>query len=104
MAARKKASEEAWKGMDDPSGELRNLAGKLNRDELRILVRITRRLLVGLERYGAMKLVKDRRDYKREAAEELLDWLVYTEMELERKAQKKAAVSTRKTRSISKAG
>ena len=107
MAAVKKASKAAWKGMKDPAGELSELAGKLNHDELRILVRIARRLHVGLERYGAMRLLKDKRNYKREAAEELLDWLVYTEMDLERKAQRaarRATAPTRKSRSARRAG
>jgi len=91
MATRKISSKATWKkNGKNPQMELARLSGDLGPDEIRILVRVARRLWVGKERYGPMKVSGDRRDFQKEASEELLDWLVYTEMDLERKAQKKA--------------
>jgi hypothetical protein len=84
----KKASEATWRNVANVKKELTNLvASGLGPDELRILLRVARRLQVGFERYGEMRLAQDTRDYQKEASEELLDWLVYTEMQGERQAQ-----------------
>ena len=84
----KKASKATWRDVADVKDELQGLvASGLGPDELRILVRVARRLQVGFERYGEMRVAKDTRDYEKEASEELLDWLVYVEMKNERAAQ-----------------
>jgi hypothetical protein len=89
MAKQKKASKETWRDVSNVRVELDKLVHfQLGPDELRILLRVGRRLAVGFERYGEMRLAKDKRDYQKEAFEEMLDWLVYTEMDFERKAQK----------------
>ena len=88
MAAVKKASKATWENVTDVRHELEKMVNfKLGSDELRILLRVARRLSVGFERYGAMRVAKDKRDYQKEAFEEILDWLVYTEMDAEKKAQ-----------------
>lgn len=86
----KKAAEATWRDVSDVRKELEGLVAALGPDELRILLRVARRLHVGFERYGEMRVAKDGRDYQREASEELLDWLVYVEMEGERSAQLRA--------------
>lgn len=69
--------------------ELDTLLEKLGPDEVMILVRVARRLEFGRIRYGDMKLASDKRNFMKEAMEELLDWLVYMEGEQERRAQRK---------------
>ena len=85
----KRVAEATWRDVDDVRKELVSFADTLGPDELRVLLRVARRLNVGFERYGEMRLSRDKRDYDREASEELLDWLVYTEMKGERAAQAK---------------
>jgi len=93
----KKASEATWRNVSNVKKELQGLvASGLGPDELRILVRVARRLQVGFERYGEMRVAEDARDYEKEASEELLDWLVYVEMKNERAAQ--AAAKRRRAR------
>lgn len=46
-------------------------------DELRVLDAILLRLELGRDRYGALDLARDRRDWAREEAEEHVDALVY---------------------------
>ena len=77
------------KNKKSPEQELRALMDNLGPDEIRILLRVARRLEFGRQRYGDMKLRTDKRNFAENAAEELLDWLVYTECELERAAQRK---------------
>lgn len=72
-----------------PRDELQNLAHGLGEDEIRILVRVARRLEFGRKRYGLMDLKSDKRDFTKEAVEEILDWLVYVESDIERKVQRK---------------
>lgn len=72
-----------------PREELQVLAQGLGEDEIRILVRVARRLEFGRQRYGLMDLKNDKRDFVKEATEEILDWLVYVESDIERKAQKR---------------
>lgn len=92
MAAKKKSeiAQRTWKASADVKREIEQIVNfQFGPDENRILLRVARRLLVGKERYGFMRLRQDKRNYAKEASEELLDWLVYTEMELERAAQRK---------------
>lgn len=85
MAAKKAQSVLTWEKVADPRAELASLAGSMGDDECRILVRVARRLKFGEGRYGPLNLAKDRRDFMKEAAEEVLDWLVYVEGHEERK-------------------
>lgn len=50
----------------------------LGADERRVVGRIVDRLLLGQERYGELNLAVDKRNWRQEGAEELLDFLVYT--------------------------
>jgi hypothetical protein len=60
-------------------------------DELRVLAVILGRLELGRNRYGYLDLSKDKRNWKRERAEEAIDWIVYDAVEeLERKADEAA--------------
>lgn len=96
MAKVRKITQVTWKKSKlEPRLELLSILAMLGKDELNVMVRIARRLLVGKERYGLMNLKNDKRDYEKEAFEEILDWLVYNEMTLERKFQVRKK-STRK--------
>ena len=58
--------------------ELNDVVDELGLDEVRVLVRIARRLVVGAEEYGHLEVALDRRDFRtKEAREELEDALVY---------------------------
>ncbi len=46
-------------------------------DELRVIDKLLGRLELGRDRYGHLDLSRDRRDFKREEAEEHLDAAVY---------------------------
>lgn len=52
-------------------------AARLNVDEHRVIERIVRRLVLGLDRYGPLDLNGDKRNWRKEKHEELLDMLVY---------------------------
>ncbi len=58
--------------------ELDAIAVGLGEDELQVLVFVAGRLAAGRERYGALHLSEDPRDWYRERSEELADSLVYT--------------------------
>lgn len=91
LAKPKVASSLTWaRKKGDARKELDSLLTNLGPDEVRILVRVARRLEFGRLRYGDMNLKKDKRNFKKEATEEILDWLVYTESELEREHQRKS--------------
>lgn len=91
LAKPKIASALTWeRKKGDARKELEVLLTSLGPDEVRILVRVARRLEFGRLRYGDMNLKKDKRNFKKEATEEILDWLVYTESELEREHQLKS--------------
>jgi hypothetical protein len=71
-------------GADAPTGGMRGARAALDTtladlgdDELAVLGALARRLLEGSRRYGALDLAGDRRDWRRERAEELADALVY---------------------------
>jgi hypothetical protein len=49
----------------------------LGRDERRVLLVLAKRLHAGQEAYGRLDVASDRRDWRRERAEELADALVY---------------------------
>lgn len=57
--------------------ELNSLAGRMGDDELRVLVTLARRLAMGREQYGELRIDRDRRDWTKEASEEALDLSVY---------------------------
>ncbi len=48
-----------------------------SRDELRVMSQLLARLELGRARYGHLDLARDKRDFKREEAEEHLDAAVY---------------------------
>jgi hypothetical protein len=52
-------------------------AAELGADELRVLLLIATRLAAGRRYYGELHLATDRRDFRAEGAEELLDAVVY---------------------------
>lgn len=54
-----------------------DLLSRLGDDELRVIERFAARLLMGQERYGRLSLATDKRDWKAESSEELVDFLVY---------------------------
>ena len=58
--------------------ELAGLAAQLGDDELRVLVRIARRLRIGAAAYGPLQVARDARAFRtKEAREEIEDALVY---------------------------
>ena len=57
--------------------ELVALARPLGHDERMVLAVLARRLLAGQQAYGRLDALHDRRDWRRERAEELADALVY---------------------------
>ena len=63
--------------MSAPEVELFDVVRQLGEDEVRVLTAIARRLAMGRRQYGPLDVQGDRRDWKREAAEELLDGCVY---------------------------
>jgi hypothetical protein len=58
--------------------ELLETIGELAPEERRVLLVLARRLLVGQRAYGRLDLVRDRRDWHREAAEEAADLAIYS--------------------------
>jgi hypothetical protein len=57
--------------------ELLEVVGTLGKDERRVLLLIARRLAAGARLYGVLNVQGDRRDWQKEATEELLDGCVY---------------------------
>lgn len=64
---------------------LSTIAARLGTDEIAVLALVAQRLLLGRERYGALRLATDRRDFAREALEEAADGLAYAAAGLLRK-------------------
>lgn len=58
------------------------LARQLGDDELEVITLLTARVRAGQRRYGRLVLASDRRDFGREALEEITDALVYLGAEL----------------------
>jgi hypothetical protein len=56
-------------------------------DEVRLLVLVGRRLLIGQRSYGRLDVQGDARDWRAEAAEELLDRCVYLACEAMRRGR-----------------
>lgn len=83
----KEQSVLTWAPVDDPRKELAELAESMGPDECKVLVRLARRLKFGEGRYGRLDLDTDDRDLMKEAAEEVLDFLVYVESENEKKSR-----------------
>lgn len=61
----------------DPGAELLDVTSQLGAEERRVLLALARRLLAGQRAYGRLDLAHDRRDWRRERAEELADSLIY---------------------------
>lgn len=57
----------------------------LGADELRVVQAIAARLTMGARQYGALAIASDARDWRKEAAEELLDAVVYLAAEVLRR-------------------
>lgn len=57
-------------------------AGELGQDELLVLATIAERAVGGAEVYGPIALATDRRNFRKEAAEELVDACFYSTCEL----------------------
>src|SRR5258708_6797987 len=55
----------------------RHVSGLLGPGERHVLLVIARRLLAGQQAYGLLAIAGDRRDWRKERAEELADALVY---------------------------
>lgn len=69
--------------------ELAELQELASYDELRVLRVIVRRLHAGRQVYGYLDLARDRRDWKRERAEEYVDLAIYDACdELDRAAKR----------------
>jgi tRNA 2-selenouridine synthase SelU len=62
--------------------ELAAIGRHLGRDELQALVTIAARAWAGQARYGCLDLHRDRRDFGREASEELADATFYLTTDL----------------------
>ncbi len=69
----------------DQAGELAEVAAGLGDDERRVLLAIARRLAIGRKAYGPLDVQGDRRDWRSEGAEELLDGCVYLACEAMRR-------------------
>ena len=67
---------------DELRAELDAIQGRCCYDELRVLTVLARRLEVGRNRYGYLDLHSDRRDFKRERAEEYVDAAIYDACDL----------------------
>ena len=65
-------------------GKLREIVAGLNTDELAVLLFVADRLHKGRERYSALRLREDARDFIREALEEAVDLSAYAAMHLVR--------------------
>jgi hypothetical protein len=52
----------------------------LNKDELRVVLRVAERMAKGRAQYGGLDLATDKRDHVRETTEELLDACAYLAM------------------------
>ena len=53
------------------------ICADLGADEMRVLVLVAERLAKGRQRYGALDVATDRRDFRHESLEEIADALVY---------------------------
>jgi hypothetical protein len=60
------------------SNELQDVLAELGPDELRVLLALARRLLMGQRTYGLLSVATDGRDWLQERSAELEDALVYT--------------------------
>lgn len=63
--------------LDYPLAELIELVSQLDTDERRIMLVIAKRLTHGAKQYGVWRLSSDKRDWAKEAGEEMADALVY---------------------------
>jgi hypothetical protein len=61
--------------------EVSDVANLLAPDALKVLVWLARRLKAGQLQYGRLDLSKDKRDWRVEKREEILDYLIYDAME-----------------------
>jgi hypothetical protein len=66
---------------------LTTTAAALGPDELQVLVLVAERLAVGRQRYGALRVATDPRDFATEALEEAADGLVYAAVALLRASE-----------------
>lgn len=71
----------AWVERVDGLDTLREIAEQLSPDARSVLLLIARRMQKGQEQYGWLDLKNDKRNWRQEIREELLDALVYDAME-----------------------
>lgn len=69
----------------EPSAQIRISFPNLGADELRVVEAIAARLVMGARQYGPLDIDHDSRDWRAEAAEEMLDASVYLAAALIRK-------------------
>ena len=69
------------KAEDTMKRELHSRINELGPDCEAVITRIVGRLEGGQKQYGTLDAAKDPRNWKTEGDEELLDWLVYRELE-----------------------
>jgi hypothetical protein len=62
---------------------IQRIVDQLNPDELSVLERIAKRLLMGQKQYGELNLANDKRDWNEELRQELLDVIVYAVIAME---------------------
>jgi hypothetical protein len=71
------------------AAELLDVVAELGTDERRVLLALARRLLAGRRTYGRLDVAEDPRDWRSEAAEELLDGAVYLARETMRRGARR---------------
>lgn len=70
MSPSEAARDESRRMVAEACADLRN-------DELRVVLLVAERLGMGARQYGALDIAGDSRNWRREAAEELLDGCIY---------------------------
>lgn len=84
---------------DDARRELAELQAQCSYDELRISLVWARRLHAGRQVYGYLDLARDKRDWKRERAEEYIDLAIYDACDqLARAAEQRVEDANRDTK------
>jgi hypothetical protein len=81
-ATRGEASPATTRSRQRFCARLSTITARLGTDEIAVLTLIAERLLRGRERYGALHLATDGRDWPAEALAELLDFSCYASMAL----------------------
>ncbi len=98
------AAAELMTGGPGGTGRLLSIWAKLGADERRVVLALAERMVAGREVYGDLNLTRDKRDFLREAGQELLDAVAYLAMDALRRAEPREnrdvpAAETQKPRS-----